>query len=56
VIDKYESWNGFLADAKHMLWLFKQMVVNFLKGDIDGAVEAYYFVKIHWNYKSKRIR
>jgi hypothetical protein len=51
-----EEHKKFLGDCKHMLWLFKQMVMNFLKGDIDESIEAWYFVKIHWNYKSVKIK
>jgi hypothetical protein len=46
-------WNN---DMRHMFWLMKKLIALFLKGDIDGSTEAWYFVKTHWNYKSNRIR
>lgn len=47
--------NKFIKDCKHMLWLFKVMIICALKGDLDGSVEAWYWMKIHWNYTSKKI-
>jgi hypothetical protein len=47
---------NFINDIKHISWLIKQMIVLFLKGDIDGAVEAWFWIKIHWNYESKKIK
>jgi hypothetical protein len=45
----------FINDIKHMSWLFKTMIISFVKGDFHEAKESYYLMKIHWNYKSKRI-
>jgi len=40
---------------KQMLWFWKQMIVLFIKRDFDGSQEAWYLIKIHWNYSSKKI-
>lgn len=45
----------FFSDCKHMSWLFKMMIVNFLKGNLHEAQESYYWMRIHWNYKSRKI-
>lgn len=45
----------FFKDCKHVLWLTKVMLSCFLKGDIDGAEEAIFWIKMHWNYKSKEL-
>lgn len=44
-----------MNDIKHILWLFKQIVVCTLKGDIEGSIEASTLVRLHWNYKSNKI-
>ena len=41
---------------KHLLWLVKQMVFLFFKGDFDGSKEAYCLMKLHLSYKSKKIK
>lgn len=45
----------FLRNLKHMLWLWKQMIVLWCKGDFEGSYEAWLFTKIHWNYEGKRL-
>lgn len=45
-----------LKDCKHMLWLFKQMILLGFKGNWEGSREARYFMKTHWLYSNKRIR
>jgi hypothetical protein len=40
---------------KHILWLIKQMIVLFIKGDFEGSKEAYWLIKFHLKYKSKRV-
>jgi hypothetical protein len=45
----------FLSDCKFILWLVKQMIVCYIKGDKDGVLECKCFIKIHWNYKSTKI-
>ena len=45
----------FLQDCKHILWLTKQMIVLFIKGDFEGSKDAICWMKIHWNYKSKKL-
>lgn len=42
-------------DVSFMLWLLKQMIVLFLKGDTRGSEEAWYFIRLHWNYKSEKV-
>lgn len=44
-----------IKNIKHILWLIKQMIILFFKGDLNGSAEAFYFLKMHWNYDSKRI-
>jgi hypothetical protein len=41
---------------KHCLWLIKQMIVLTLKGDFDGAVEAWLFLKMHFTHKGRRLK
>lgn len=45
----------FIQDCKHMLWLLKQIIILGLKGDWEGSYEAWLFMKIHWNYESRKI-
>lgn len=44
----------FIGDCKHMGWLFKQMIKDFLIGNYSGANEAWFLIKLHWNYSSER--
>jgi hypothetical protein len=46
----------FLGDVRHVLWLFKRIVVNALNGDLNGSTEAWVLIKLHWNYTSKKIK
>lgn len=46
----------FDKNTAHCLWLLKQMFKNFFMGDLDGAIEAYWFLRIHMSYKNKRIK
>jgi hypothetical protein len=41
---------------KHLFWLIKQMILLFLKGDISGSAEAFFWIKMHSKYESKRIK
>jgi len=41
---------------KHFLWLIKQMIKHIILGNLDGLIEAYYLLKIHICYKSKKIK
>jgi hypothetical protein len=41
---------------KHLLWLIKQTIVLFITGDFRGGAEAFYFLKLHWMYDSKKIK
>jgi hypothetical protein len=43
-------------EMKHLLWLVKQMIVLFLKGDFSGSAEAFYLLKLHWLYDSKKVK
>jgi hypothetical protein len=40
---------------KHLLWLIKQMIVLLFKGDLKGSIEAWYWFRFHFTYKSKKI-
>jgi hypothetical protein len=44
-----------IQDIKHISWLFKQMMSHWFKGDLKGAIDAWYWIKFHWNYESKKI-
>lgn len=46
---KYNWW-------AHFLWSIKVMVKCTILSDYSGAKEAYYWIKIHVTYKSKRIK
>lgn len=46
----------YLDHLRHIGWLFKQMIKHFFKGDIDGVIDAYYWIKIHLKYDNKRIK
>ena len=43
-------------DFKHISWLFKNMAASFLNRDFETSKEAYYLLKIHRCYKSKKLR
>lgn len=47
-------WNFDKRDVKHVTWLFKNMIKAFFKGDYIDMVDAYYFIKIHCSYDSKK--
>ena len=47
---------SFIQDCKHMLWLFRQMVVLGLQGDWEGSYEAWFWIRFHWKYESKKIK
>jgi len=46
----------FIQDCKHMLWLFKQMIMSGLKGDWGDSLDAWCWIKIHWNHESRRLK
>ena len=48
-------WNFDKQDMKHVGWLFKQLIVSFFKGDLDGVEESWMFIKLHCYYDSKKI-
>lgn len=43
-------------DWKHIGWLLKTMIKNFIKGDIGEFIEGFYLIKLHLNYDSTRIK
>lgn len=43
-------------DISHIAWLFKQIIVLYFTGDTPGSVDAWQWIKFHWNYSSKRIK
>jgi hypothetical protein len=43
-------------DWNHLWWLFKNMIKEFIAGNYDESVDAFYWIKIHFTYDSKRIR
>ncbi len=49
------SFKEFLSSLRLMLWLWKQMIVLWCKGDLEGSYETWILIKIHWNYEGKRI-
>lgn len=52
-----ERISNFNKDDKKHLWrLFKTMVNQFIIGDFHEAREAFYWIKIHLIYDSKKIR
>jgi len=51
IVEHKKVWQ----DCKHILWLLKQTVTSFIKGDLYEAREAMFWMKIHWNYKSRKI-
>lgn len=44
----------FCKSLKHMLWLWRQMIVLWYTGDFDGSYEAWLLIKIHWNYDGRK--
>lgn len=40
---------------KHIGWLQKQMFVLFWKGDFKGSAEAYWWLRVHLIYKSRKL-
>lgn len=43
-------------DWKHIWFLFKNMIVQFLKGDFLEAKDAWYWIRIHVEFDSKRVK
>lgn len=43
-------------DWNHVWCLFKNMVVQFCKGDLLEAKDAWYFIRFHFEYDSKRVK
>jgi hypothetical protein len=57
VMIKIIEWHKeFLNWIKHMLWLLKQALGNFILGNYKDAEEALYLLKIHLCYEGKRIK
>ena len=48
-------WNFDEQDIKHIVWLFKQLIISFFKGDINGVEECWIFIKIHCCYDNTKI-
>lgn len=46
----------FCQSFKHMLWLWKQMIVLWCIGDFEGSYEAWLLIKLHWNYDGKKVK
>lgn len=44
-----------MEDIKHVMWLIKQMIVLTLKGDFDGAAEAFFFLRLHFLTRTKAV-
>lgn len=42
-------------DRKHVLWLFRNMIKQFLLGNLSESKEALLWIKIHFVYKSNRV-
>jgi len=45
-----------MDDLRHIMWLFKQSFINLCEGDINGSIEALYWIKIHMTYPHRRIK
>ena len=43
-------------DWKHVWRLFRNMIKQFLKGDFRESKEAYWWIKIHLSYDSKKVK
>lgn len=43
-------------DWAHVRFLFFNMIKQFFKGDLHESREAYYWLKLHLTYDSKRIK
>lgn len=48
-------WNFDEQDMKHVGWLFKLMIKNFINGHFDAMKENWFWIKIHCTYDSERI-
>lgn len=48
--------DNIFTDIKHVLWLWKQMIVLFLKGDFEGSKEAWFWYKFHISHDRRRIK
>jgi len=42
-------------DWKHLRFLLINMIKQFIKGNFHESKEAYYWIKIHLSYDSKRL-
>lgn len=42
-------------DWKHIAFLFKNMIKQFFKGDIQESKEAFIWIKTHLSYDSERV-
>lgn len=45
-----------INDLQHILWLTKQMIKHWLNGNNAGALDAWEWIKFHWNYESLRLK
>jgi hypothetical protein len=42
-------------DWKHVWFLFKNMVTQFIKGDLHESKDAFMWIKIHFTYDSQKV-
>jgi hypothetical protein len=43
-------------DWKHIWWLFGNMIKQFILGNWNESKDAYYWIKIHCTYESKKVK
>lgn len=53
LIKRLKNFNK--QDWKHVSFLFKNGIKQFLKGDFHESKEAFIWIKIHMSYDSKKI-
>lgn len=47
--------DNIFTDAKFVLWLWKQMLVLTVKGDLAGAKEAWHLYRFHVSHNRRRL-
>lgn len=41
---------------RHFFWISGRVIINFFKMDYHNMINAWYWLRIHIEYKSKRIK
>jgi len=56
IVDKIiKEIKEFLFDCKHMSWLFGRIIKGFVLRRPAMSKDAWLWMRVHWNMKSKRI-